>query len=96
MAYLRVQEINQVNDRTLRIQWTDGAEKLYDVVELRRRCPCATCIDEWTRKPRLNPADIAETVRPVKIQSVGRYALTVAFSDGHSTGIYPFQMLREL
>jgi len=95
MSYIRVRDIAQVDDRTLGVLWTDGRKDKIDVVELRRRCPCAVCIDEWTRAQRLKPEDISESVRPVKIESVGSYALKVQFSDGHGTGIYTFQMLRE-
>ena len=92
----RVRDIRQLNDRTLAITWSDGRENLYDVVSLRRACPCATCVDEWTRQKRLDPASIPDSVRPVRIESVGAYALKVRFSDGHDTGIYTFQMLRSL
>jgi DUF971 family protein len=92
----RVRDIRQLGERTLAITWTDGRESRYDVVALRRACPCATCIDEWTRQKRLAPDSIPETVRPVRIESVGAYALKVRFSDGHDTGIYTFQMLRDL
>jgi len=95
MSYIRVKDISQVDERTLGVLWTDGRKNKIDVVELRRRCPCAVCIDEWTRAQRLKPEDIADSVRPVKIESVGSYALKVQFSDGHGTGIYTFQMLRE-
>ena len=95
MSYIRVRDIAQVDDRTLGVLWTDGRKDKIDVVELRRHCPCAVCIDEWTRAQRLKPEDISESVRPVKIESVGSYALKVQFSDGHGTGIYTFQMLRE-
>lgn len=91
-----VKNIWQQDTRTLGITWSDDRQCLYDVVELRRRCPCAVCIDEWTRAPRLNPTDVGDTVRPARIESVGRYALSIRFSDGHSTGIYTFNMLRDL
>jgi DUF971 family protein len=93
---IRVTRIAQADERTLAITWTDGRSDLFDVVELRRRCPCANCIDEWTHQPRLRPEDVADTVRPVRLESVGSYALRIAFNDGHSTGIYTFQMLRSL
>lgn len=86
--------LSQVDDRTLSITWTDGKETRLDVVELRRRCPCANCKDEWTRAARLKPEDVADTVRPIRIETVGAYALKIAFSDGHSTGIYTFSSLR--
>jgi len=92
---IRVKDIAQIDGRTLSITWTDNVESRFDVVELRRHCPCAACIDEWTHEQRLKPQDIPDTVRPLQIDSVGRYALQVRFSDGHSTGIYTFSMLRK-
>jgi DUF971 family protein len=92
---IRVRSIEQVDDRTLGITWTDGRRDTFDVVDLRRRCPCAVCVDEWTRAQRLAPGDVKDTVRPERIDSVGAYALQIKFSDGHSTGIYTFQMLRD-
>lgn len=91
---IRVREIGQIDERTLAITWTDGRKDTYDVVQLRRKCPCAACIDEWTGEKRLKPESVAETVRPVRIDSVGSYAVQIRFSDGHGTGIYTFQMLR--
>lgn len=93
---VRVRDISQANDNTLRIDWTDGFESVFDVVELRKKCPCAVCIDEWTHQPRLDSSTIKSDVRPVRIDSVGRYAMSIKFSDGHGTGIYTFQMLRKL
>jgi DUF971 family protein len=93
---VRVREIMQVDARTLGIIWTDGRKDSFDAVALRRACPCAMCIDEWTRAPRLKAEDVPDTVRPVRIDSVGAYALQIQFTDGHATGIYTFQMLRQL
>ena len=91
---IRVSAIEQAGPRTLAITWSDGRKDQFDVVKLRRSCPCASCIDEWTREQRLKPEDVPDTVRPLKIESVGAYALKIHFSDGHATGIYTFQMLR--
>ena len=92
----RVKKIWQQDERTLGINWTDGRKSLYDVVELRRQCRCANCVDEISKKKTLNPDDIPESIRPVKVESVGRYALAIQFSDGHRTGIYAFDKLREM
>lgn len=92
---VRVKAISQINDRAFSIEWTDGKKNEFDVVNLRRKCPCATCIDEWTHEPILRPEQVAESVRPIKIESVGQYALTIHFNDGHKTGIYPFTLLRK-
>lgn len=96
MDNVHVKSIKQVDERTLGIMWTNDVTNTWDVVELRRKCPCAVCIDEWTHERKLNPKSIAETIRPIRVNSVGQYALSIQFSDGHQTGIYTFKMLRGL
>ena len=88
--------IRQAGPRTLAIVWADGHESRYDVRELRLACGCAHCVDEWTGAGRLDPASVPEDVHPVRIEPVGRYAIQIEWSDGHSSGIYPFRRLREL
>ena len=78
----------------LSIQWMDGSASILAPRLLRIRCPCARCVDEMTGQRILRPEDVAEDVYPVAIHYVGRYALQFVWSDGHSTGIYPFDYLR--
>jgi len=89
-------EIGQAGPRELRIAWADGAVHVYDVRQLRLACGCASCIDEWTGEDRLDPSAVPEDVHPLRIEPVGRYALQIEWSDGHSTGIYPYRRLRKL
>ncbi len=89
-------KIAQKGPRELSIQWADGAESIYSVRELRLACLCASCVDEWTGENRLDPASVPEDVQPTKIESVGRYAIQIEWSDGHSWGIYTFPRLREM
>ena len=88
--------IGQKDSRTLAITWADGHASTYDVRALRLACGCAQCIDEWTSEATLDPASVPDDVAPVRIQPVGRYAIQIDWSDGHTTGIYPFRRLREL
>ena len=88
--------IEQRGERELAITWADGVESIYDVRELRLACGCASCVDEWTGEGRLDPASVPSDVHPLEIESVGRYAIQIAWSDGHSTGIYPFRRLRSI
>ena len=92
--FYSIKEIWQKDESTLGIIWSDGLESSFDTVALRRHCPCASCVDEMTGKRTLSPAEVPDSVRPVTISSVGRYALTIEFSDGHKTGIYSFESLR--
>ena len=89
-------EIRQAGPRQLAITWQDGRESLLDVRAVRLACGCAVCVDEWTGAERLDPTSVPEDVHPLRIEPVGRYAIQIAWSDGHETGIYPFRRLREL
>lgn len=89
-------QIIEESDNELSITWSDDSETNYDALELRRACPCAMCIDEWTGKKTLRDESIPEDVAFSHISIVGRYALNFHFSDGHETGIYSFAMLRKM
>ena len=80
----------------LRIEWKDGVVAQYIPRYLRTLCPCAGCVDEMTGVRTLKPEMIDANVYPTAIHYVGRYAIQCVWSDGHSTGIYTFEYLREI
>ncbi len=89
-------EIGRANQHDVTIRWSDGHESVYPARMLRLACPCAGCVDEITGQRRLIARSVPEDVHPLKIESIGRYAITVHWSDGHRTGIYAFDLLRNL
>ena len=89
-------EISQESENQLRITWADEKVCEYDAARLRRACPCAQCVNEWTGERTLKPEAISNEIRIEDIAIVGRYALNFRWSDGHETGIYSFQFLRDL
>jgi len=90
-------EIGPTEDETrLRIAWKDGLVAEYVPRELRLLCPCAGCVDEMTGVRTLRPEMVDGGVYPTAIHYVGRYALQFVWSDGHSTGIYTFEYLRQI
>jgi len=91
-----IKDIQNADERTLAITWTDGKTDRLDAVALRRRCPCAACIDEWTGEKRLKPEDVADTVRVLRVEPNGAYALRIGFTDGHGTGIYTYGLLKQI
>jgi len=93
---IRPIRIEQAGPSELRITWSDERESRYAVRRLRLACACAGCVDEWSGEPRLDVTSVPEDVHPLKIQPVGRYAIQIDWSDGHSTGIYSFRQLRAL
>jgi DUF971 family protein len=95
-------ELKLVDDGTLRIAWSDGQTRDYKVSELRDACPCATCRElrnspppPATSLPVLSPAE-ARPLRIAAMHPTGRYAYSIHFSDGHDTGIFTLESLREL
>jgi DUF971 family protein len=89
-------EIGRANEHDVKVIWQDGHESVYPARALRLACPCAGCLDEVTGAIRLIATSLPEDVHPLKVDLVGRYAITIAWSDGHHTGIYPFELLRRM
>ncbi len=89
-------QILEESDSKLSITWSDGKESSYNATELRRSCPCASCINEWTGEKMLKDDSISEDLIISKTSIVGRYALNFQFYDGHETGIFSFRFLRDL
>jgi len=90
------------------ITWFDGHASHYEFAYLRDECPCATCNDERGKKdafaavaapgsssfpalPMFKPKPRAQSAA-----QVGSYAISISFTDGHSTGIYSYDHLRSI
>jgi ATP-binding protein involved in chromosome partitioning len=91
-----IAEMTQPSENEVQIRWKDGHESIYTGYALRVGCRCAICVDEISGDKRLREESISTDVRPLSIDPVGRYAIRFHWSDGHSTGIYPFEQLRQL
>jgi len=95
-------ELKLSEDGRLKIAWSDGQVRLFTIRQLRDHCPCATCREKRDAPSpppgQLNVISMAEA-QPLRItgmKPVGNYAYGIDFSDGHNTGIYTLELLREL
>lgn len=88
--------ISEESAAEIKIVWSDERETSYRAPELRRACPCASCVNEWTGEKILKDEKISDDLTLENTSLVGRYALNFRFSDGHETGIYTFKYLRQL
>ncbi|MBM4304332.1 MAG: DUF971 domain-containing protein [Deltaproteobacteria bacterium] len=86
--------LKQLGVNLLGISWNDGHDSVYHVRNIRLNCRCANCVDEWTREKILKDDQVPKDIRPQKMDTVGRYALQIDWSDGHNTGIFTFEQLR--
>jgi DUF971 family protein len=89
-------QIIEESDSEFTIKWSDDTETRYSAPRLRRACPCAGCINEWTGEKVLRDESVSDDVSFTHVSVVGRYALNFHFSDGHNTGIFSFKYLRDL
>ena len=85
-----------LNDGAVTIKWTDGTVTTVSAKYLRVNCACAECVEEWTNRKLLDPATVSANIQAEDYLMVGKYAVQFLWSDGHYTGIYPFDMLRSL
>jgi len=72
--------------------FNDGKELSVKAFDLRANCPCALCISEVTGKQLVDIKKIPADINPVEILPLGNYAVGITWSDGHSSGIYPYHM----
>ena len=89
-------EIRNLKEKGVEISWSDGHVSFYPAVYLRDNCRCASCVDEWTGRKIIREEQIPKDIRAVSIEPVGLYAVGIHWSDGHSSGIYAFDHLREV
>ena len=89
-------QVIEEGDSEITITWSDDVETHYVATDLRRSCPCAGCINEWTGEKMLDDSKIPDDISIKHTTIVGRYALNFHFSDGHDTGIFSFGFLRKL
>ena len=96
---LRPVQLSKDGDDRLVIQWSDGHRSVFAWEHLRNHCPCAGCKEERLKPPDpfriLKPSELAP-LRPLGMTPVGYYAYKITWSDGHDTGIYTLENLREL
>ena len=88
-------EIVGLGKPEVRFVWDDDVEDVWNARELRIRCTCALCENEFTGERILDPDKVAEDLTVTHMALVGNYGLAIHFSDGHTTGIYRLTRLFE-
>jgi DUF971 family protein len=86
--------VKRLGREAIEIVWNDGHRGVYPNRYLRDNCPCASCREG---KPKLSLPVVGDgELYAVQIGVVGRYALSIQWSDGHDTGIYSYDTVRQL
>jgi len=99
----RPKHLDLKKDHGLTVHWEDGAISFYPIAYLRRQSPSADARvlrEEMAKNPlTVLPASAGSPQQPLTItdaEMVGHYAVRLIFSDGHDTGIYSWQYLRQI
>ena len=92
----------------IKIDWKDGHRSEYSLGYLRDECPCATCTGAHGTEPQKSDYSSSRasakelfplykpTLKMLKVEPVGSYAVRIDWSDGHNSGIYSFDHFRKI
>ncbi len=97
--YIEPEEIEVDREKAvLRVSWNDGHAGFSDFLTLRWNCPCAGCKGEMGVPGRLAFVKQLSTqeTKMERLEPVGLYALKPVWQDGHETGLYTYEYLRDL
>lgn len=90
----------QKTDTSLKLTWDSGEETEITLQKLRDECPCVNCKGESVIfnsyipiKAPFKPAGFYEIE---KIEPIGNYAVQITWKDKHNTGIYSWDVLKNL
>lgn len=95
------QHLDLKKDQGLSVVWADETESFFPIAHLRRFSPSADA-RELRREMDKNPLTVLPSsassgpVIAADAELVGNYALRIVFSDGHRTGLYTWEYLREI
>lgn len=89
-------------EESLTIEWEDGSSSIYPIAYLRRLSPSAD-MRELRKSMAKNPltilpssSDSSSEISATGAEMIGNYAIKIAFSDGHDTGIYTWDYLYQI
>lgn len=89
------EKVEADTDVGLRVTWADGHVSRWDLLTIRRACRCAACGEIRRAGGRVAPPPFSGELDVVDAELVGDYGVTFTWSDGHATGIYTWDRLRE-
>lgn len=76
------------------VVWEDGTSKDIKNLDLRDNCKCALCVDEYTGEKTLKKDEIPADIMGLESTPLGNYAVSIKWSDGHTSSIYPYSSLK--
>jgi len=80
--------------KRLEVVWQDGAQSRFGYELLRVECPCADCKGHTPDQAQVITGK--QDVGITDFIPVGNYAIQMVFDDGHDSGLFSWDYLRQL
>ena len=90
-----------ITETSLVLRLSGSSELLIDLKKIRTACPCAHCNGEKDVFGNIYKMEgdiplLKKSFKIKLIRPIGNYAIKIFWEDGHSNGIYPFELLKNL
>lgn len=96
MAVHDIESVEVDRQSHVEVIFADGVRARFDLRMLRLACPCATCSTNRSRNIPVAPfIDRGDPLTIAGAELAGAWGLNIDWSDGHATGIYSWEKLRE-
>lgn len=96
---LKLADLQVIGDQ-LALKWQDGEEQFITLKKLRDACPCASCCGEVDVMGRMHKGPVTTlneaSYQVNQLRMVGGYAVQILWKDGHSAGLYSFDLLQQM
>lgn len=90
----------ELKEKNLILTWNDNTISKVNLKKLRDECPCVNCKGESvifdSYIPIKSPFKPAGFYEIKSIEPVGNYAIQIIWKDGHNTGIYSYDILKNI
>ena len=91
-----VKSVEIINSgQEIKIDFGDSV-KVLSARDLRLNCGCANCEEEWSGKRILEPTSVPFDIVIEDFMYIGKYALQFLWNAEHYTGIFRFDVLKNL
>ncbi|MGA2297134.1 MAG: DUF971 domain-containing protein [FCB group bacterium] len=100
MSTLKPISISKVEPNELSAEWADGFKSTISLEKFRDECPCAQCKEDKVKEKKfafpLLKTFVQGKYEIKELKLIGNYALKAVWGDGHDTGIYDWELTREI
>lgn len=86
----------ELGKKNITFTWNDNTKTYIENFILRNNCKCAVCVDEYSGEKTLQEKDIPDDIHALEATPLGNYAISIKWSDGHASGIFPYEVITKM